>query len=337
MDQSFRRALADFIAVSAGAGHVAISKSRCLTGGAIQENWLVETEIIGGPYSGLLDLVVRIDSPTAGVDASHNRADEFVLLKAAFLAGVTVPEPLWLCEDPQVLGHPFFVMRRIEGTATGHLLIKDTRLGGDRKALLRRLGEELARIHSIKPPRQDLNFLEWYEEAPALHKIKRLHAYLDSHNAPYPALEWGLRWLASNAPPRGLITLCHRDFRTGNYMVDGNGLTGILDWEFAGWGDPMEDIGWFCAKCWRFGGKGEAGGIGEREDFYMGYEGASGRLIDRGLVRYWEVLAHAVWAVIAIQQAQRHISGKEFSLMLALTGHKLPELEYEILSMTEKA
>ena len=84
--------------------------------------------------------------------------------------------------------------------------------------------------------------------------------------------------------------LCHRDFRTGNYMVtaespQGGGLTGILDWEFAGWGAPMEDVAWFCAKCWRFGvNESEAGGISRRENFYRGYREASGREIDHRAV-----------------------------------------------------
>jgi hypothetical protein len=38
---------------------------------------------------------------------------------------------------------------------------------------------------------------------------------------------------------------------------------------------------------------------------------------------------------VAIQQAERHLSGEEDSLLLALTGHIVPELEYEILRMTE--
>ena len=57
--------------------------------------------------------------------------------------------------------------------------------------------------------------------------------------------------------------------------------------------------------------------------------------IDREAVFYWEVMAHMKWAIVAIQQAQRFCSGEEDSLLLALTGHKLPELEWEILSMTE--
>jgi aminoglycoside phosphotransferase (APT) family kinase protein len=340
MEETLRKALEAFIAREAGAERVTITESKLLTGGAVQENWLVKGEIVGGVHAGVLDAVIRTDSPSCGVAVSHSRAEEYALLKAAFAAGVTVPEPLWLCEDKTVIGRPFFVMRRVGGIAAGHALVKDERHGGDRAQLLERLGMELARIHSIRPPRADLNFLEWYEEAPALHAVNRMRRYLDTHPIPHPALEWGLRWLERHAPPRDEIALCHRDFRTGNYMVDDKGLTGILDWEFSGWGDPMEDIGWFCAKCWRFGAKGksrEAGGIGERENLYRGYEKVSGRALDRNLVHYWEVMAQASWAIIAIQQAERHTSGEEKSLMLALTGHIAPEVEYEILMMTEGA
>src|SRR5439155_782636 len=76
--------------------------------------------------------------------------------------------------------------------------------------------------------------------------------YLDRHPNPRPVLEWAIRWLETHIPPPLGPVLCHRDFRTGNYMLDSTELTGILDWEFAGWGDPDEDIGWFCCKGWRF-------------------------------------------------------------------------------------
>lgn len=338
MDTTLRNALEAFIARQTGAERVAISEAKILSGGAIQENWLIRAEVTGGSHSGALDAVVRSDSPSCGVAVSHNRGAEFALLKAAFAAGVTVPEPLWLCEDRALIGRQFFVMRRVGGIAAGHLVVKDERYGGDRRQLLERLGMELGRIHSIRPPRPELAFLEQYAGAPAHHAISRLRSYLDAHRVHHPALEWGLRWLERNAPPRDEIVLCHRDFRTGNYMVDEQGLTGILDWEFAGWGDPLEDIGWFCAKCWRMGAiQREAGGIGEREDLYRGYEKQTGRRVDPALVRYWEVMAHVVWAVIAYQQAERHVSGEENSLMLALTGHIVPELEYEILTMTEAA
>ncbi|MFJ3370554.1 phosphotransferase family protein [Pseudomonas sp. NPDC086251] len=336
MDAQSRSAIEQYLSDVGQASHVELKLADLLSGGAIQENWRVDAEFYDGPYRGLQSLVIRTDAPS-GVSVSHGRAQEYALLIAAFEAGVTVPQPLWLCEDRSVLGRPFFVMRRVEGTASAHLIARTgSGYGGDRRELAERLGREMARIHSIRPPRQDLDFLSLYEEAPAHYLIAHFRDFLDNYRTPYPTLEWGLRWLERHAPPRGDIVLTHRDFRTGNYMVDEAGLTAIIDWEFSAWSDPLEDVGWFCARCWRFGRPTlEAGGIGEREDFYRGYEAESGRRIDRDQVRYWEVMAHVRWAIIAIQQAERHISGEEESLLLALTGHIVPKLEWEILNMTE--
>jgi aminoglycoside phosphotransferase (APT) family kinase protein len=143
-----------------------------------------------------------------------------------------------------------------------------------------------------------------------------------------------LRYLERKAAAPGETVLCHNDFRTGNIMVDEAGITGILDWEFAAWGDPHEDIGWLCAKCWRFGGPGEVGGIGPRAAFHAAYEAQSGRVVDAARVAWWEIAAAIRWAVIAIDQAERHVSGREPSLELALTGHIVPELELDVLRAT---
>ena len=114
-------------------------------------------------------------------------------------------------------------------------------------------------------------------------------------------------------------------------MLDEGGVTAVLDWEFACWSDPHADLGWLCAKCWRFGNDAqEAGGIGPRAALYEGY-GA----VDDARVRWWELAAHIRWASIAVDQAERHISGVERNLELALTGHMVPGLEWEILRMVE--
>ena len=47
-------------------------------------------------------------------------------------------------------------------------------------------------------------------------------------------------------------------------------------------------------------------------------------------------MAHVRWAIIALQQAQRHLSGDEPSLEPALTSHLVPGLELEILQLTGK-
>ncbi len=330
-----KAALESFLAAASGAEAVTLEDASALTGGAIQENWLLDLRVHGGARAGQQQVVLRTDA-ASGVAVSRSRAEEFALLKVAREAGVTAPEPLWLCEDPEVLGKTFYVMARAEGTAAPHRLMKEADLGGQREGLAERLGVELAKIHSIRPPQADLGFLGTAPAQPAQAAVVRYRAYLDRLEVRSLALEWGLRWCERHAPPGRDPVLVHQDFRTGNYMVDRQGLTAILDWEFCDWGDPMSDLGWFCAKCWRYAHPElEAGGIGSREAFYRGYEKGSGEAVDHGTVAYWEVMAHLRWAVIALQQGERALSGAEDSLELALTGKLYPPLlESEILRAT---
>lgn len=330
-----RAALEAWLATAVSAERATILGLEKLGGGAIQENWALEVRVEGGPSAGTHRWVLRTDAPSP-VAASLTRMQEFALLSAAHGVGVTVPTPIGACTDAGVIGRVFYVMQRVEGTAAGHVLVRDDKWRGDRVALAHRLGAELARIHTIRPPHPPLAFLPVPAGAPALAAVARHRRWLDTYRDPRAALEWGLRWLERHAPPApAQLTLVHGDFRTGNYMVDASGLTGILDWEFACWGDPLEDIGWFCAKCWRFGADArEAGGIGAREDFYRGYESVAARAIDRDAVAYWETMAFARWAVVALMQGERHVSGAEPSLDLALTGRRIAELEYELLLRT---
>jgi aminoglycoside phosphotransferase (APT) family kinase protein len=322
-----RAPLARFIAEQAGASDVRIASLTRLSGGAVQENWRLDAVIGGKPQA----LVMRTSSASEGVPDSLSRAEEFAVLEAAYAAGVPVPEPLWLCADPSLIGRQFHIMRFVSGIAAGHRLVKDPAVGD---ALAEQLGAALARVHTIRPPCADLTFLRRPEPTPVRDTVRRIRAWLDGHRAPRPALEWVLRWLERNDPADRELALAHHDFRTGNYLVENGRLTAILDWEFADWGDPNEDIGWFCARCWRFGAnEREAGGIGSREAFYRGYQRIAGRPVARDLIPYWEVMAHARWAYVAIQQGERHLSGADRSLELALTARRPPELELEAMEL----
>jgi aminoglycoside phosphotransferase (APT) family kinase protein len=208
----------------------------------------------------------------------------------------------------------------------------------DRPGLTRRLAQEMARIHRIKPPSQTLSFLGKPPADFCISEITLLRDWLDRLTLSRPGLEWALRWCELHTPKAFETTLIHRDFRTGNYMVDHGELAAVLDWEFACWGDPMFDIGWFMAECWRFSRPDlEAGGIGSRLAFYDAYEAESGRKINDAAVRAYEVLSHCRWAVIALQQGERHTSGREPSLEHALTGKIAEELELMALRLTKPA
>lgn len=331
MDRDAIKRLEVWLARQSG-GRAQVRDLKQLSGGAIQENWRLILDLEGGDWPGTHDLVLRKDAPS-NVAVSHGRAEEFTILKHADRAGVTVPKPCVLCEETDVLGTPFFLMHRAQGTAAGHKLAK----AGLNDALAHELGRNLARIHSIADA-PDLAFVSKPDGPPAMASIHEYRSHLDALSGSHPALEWGLRWLEVNAPADARTVFCHRDYRTGNYMVDDGTLTAILDWEFAGWSDPMEDIGWLTAKCWRFGADDRVvGGIGSLDALFQGYEAESGVKLDRERLGYWQVMATMRWAVIALQQADRFVSGGERNLELALTAHIVPELEFEILSETAPA
>src|SRR5882762_3010231 len=210
--------LAGFLAEASGADRVEINALELLPGGAIQENWGLDAEFAGGRLACAQRLVLRTDAPT-GIPSSLDRIEEFAVLQAAFAAGVKVPEPLFACADPAVLGKPFFVMRRVAGMAAGREITTDPALEPALPQIAYGLGQQLARIQTIRPPLPDLGFLPAPSETSPAAQIAGFRAYLNDHPQPRPVLEWAIRWLETHVPPPLAPVLCHRDFRTGNYML----------------------------------------------------------------------------------------------------------------------
>jgi aminoglycoside phosphotransferase (APT) family kinase protein len=266
------------------------------------------------------------------VRESLTRAQEFAVLKVAHAARVLAPEPLYLCEDAAVTGGAFFIMQRLPGIAAGHRVTRDAVLVPEPARLAREVAANLARLHRVQPPHPGLGFLATML---ARDCIAHYRLYLDTLSHPYPVLEWGLRWCELNAPEREETTFIHRDYRTGNYLVHDGRLSGVLDWEFSAFGNPLEDLGWICVRYWRFARPDlVVGGIAGIEDFIPEYERVSGRNVPPHDLNYWKVMGNLRWAVVALQQLDRHLSGKEPLIEQALTGHVVSEIEQEILNLT---
>jgi aminoglycoside phosphotransferase (APT) family kinase protein len=325
-------AIEDFLRRETGGRSVTAKLVGRLGGGAIQENWAIDLDIDGK----LVPAVLRADAPS-GIDESWGKEQEFALLKVAHEAGMKAPQALWLEPTGTVIGQPFHLTTRLPGSADPRKLVRALEEEeGD--ALARELGAELAKLHRLLPATAPvaLSFLPPPPADIVAVRLAEFRRRLDALPEAQPVLEWAINRLEDEAPAYArspdAIRLCHRDFRTGNYMVENAHLVGVLDFEFAGWSDPYEDFGWFCARCWRFGMYGaEAGGIGQRAAFYAGYEEAGGGTVDDAKVRFWEQMAALRWAIMALEQAERHLSGRERSIELALTGLVALEMEYDLL------
>ena len=120
-------------------------------------------------------------------------------------------------------------------------------------------------------------------------------------------------------------------------MIDANGLCGVLDWELAHIGDPMEDLGWLCVRAWRFGSRLPVAGVGDYETLISAYQDASGVSVDREVVRWWEVLGTLKWGIMCMVQTSSHLLGMTRSHELAAIGRRVCENEYDLfLALEEK-
>jgi aminoglycoside phosphotransferase (APT) family kinase protein len=211
-----------------------------------------------------------------------------------------------------------------------------------RAHLPQQLGAALAAIHRIDPGAPALRGLLAVPAAgqtPAQAQIEQLERDLDRIGEPHPAIELCLRWLHQHEPPPPeRLVLVHGDYRIGNLLVTPEGLAGVIDWEFAHLGDPLEDLAWGLIREWRFGvDELRCGGVGSAEDYFAAYEAAGGTAIDRRHAFYWEVLHNVRWAVGTLNQAERHLSGVEPNLEFASLGRRCAEMELEALTLIAAA
>jgi aminoglycoside phosphotransferase (APT) family kinase protein len=290
-----------------------------LSGGASRETWALDVAAPGGTRSLILQ---RLRAGT--VAGGPGMVGEAALIRAAHDLGVPVPRVL-AADGGEAIGAPCIVMERLEGETIARKLLRDDEWAVARGRVVDQAGAALAAIHRIDP-----------SVAPSLRaadQLEEMRALLDGFGTPLPAFELALRWLREHRAPSPRQAVVHGDFRLGNLLIDGHGLAGVLDWELSHVGDPVEDLGWFCVRAWRFGSPLPAGGMGTREALLDAYARAGGAAVDLEELRWWEVLGTLKWGLICIVQSQVHLGGAVRSVELAAIGRRVCENEWDVLSL----
>ncbi|XWX03164.1 phosphotransferase family protein [Aggregatilineales bacterium SYSU G02658] len=311
---------------------VTVTAAQPLSGGASRDTWKLTLQ--GADVT--LEQVLRRDLPTQMFDEALTRAQEFHIMRVAHAHGVKVAKVRALCEDPTVLGSPFFVMDYVPGVSIGTKVIHAPELAAARERLPQQLAEQLARIHRL--PMDELGFLPRAPEGTAYSRyvVDQMYALLDKLGVHNPVWEWTLRWAQNHLPTQTRTTVIHGDFRVGNLLVDEQGLAAVIDWEFAHIGDPNEELGYICMRDWRFRAiDRHFAGLSDRETFLQAYEAASGLPVDRQAVDWWEIMGNIRWGIICMSQANRHLSGLEPSVELASLGRRSAEMQLEALRLIE--
>ena len=283
---------------------VAVDQLAKISGGASRETYrfrLTWADPDGGARERRL--ILRRDPPASLIETQ--RRVEFEAYRAFHGTAVPVPEMLWLEEDEAHLGYPFFIAEEIAGFEAGPGVLFTEPYVQHLEAVGRSKWTILGEIAKADPqPFAAAAGLE----APAAdacwrRELDHWEAVLDEDEdatEPLPITRAAIRWLRANPPPPAQrVGVVHGDFRTGNFLYDAaGGIHGILDWEMAHLGDPLEDLGWSFNPVWSFG-RGVPGGLMPRDQAIATWEAASGLKADPAGLHWWElfncVKGQAIW------------------------------------------
>ena len=174
---------------------------------------------------------------------AHDMVREHRVVTALRDTDVPVPATYALCEDPDVIGAPFYVMEKVEGTPY-RLSSELSALGPDRTAAISaRMIDTLATLHAVDPAAVGLTdfgrpegFLE--------RQVRRWKKQLDaSHSRDLAGADELHAALTTGVPEQSPPGIVHGDFRLDNLLVDDSDqVAAVLDWEMATIGDPLTDV-----------------------------------------------------------------------------------------------
>jgi aminoglycoside phosphotransferase (APT) family kinase protein len=171
-------------------------------------------------------------------------AREYHVMSALAPTPVPVPAMVTLCEDPAVIGAPFYVMEYVEGTILRRTKDTDTLNDSQRTALAHRLIDTLADLHEVDPAEVGLSDFG-HPEGFLERQVRRWSQQLErSRSREIPGFDDLAAELATNVPASQRASVVHGDYRLDNVLVGpGQQIMAVLDWEMATLGDPLCDLG----------------------------------------------------------------------------------------------
>ena len=294
----------------------------------------LELEQFPGGHSNLTYLLRYGDSefvlrrPPLGPVAptAHDMPREYNLLSVINPHFPLAPKPVLLCDDPTVIGAPFYLMERRKGLIVRQSL--PAALENEfaaRKRLSEAVIDTLAALHAVDI--YDTGIVSVGKPEGLVRRQVRGWAerWQRSKIGPLEQMERIVSWLEKNLPPESdqrTATIVHNDFKLDNLMLDVNDPTriiAVLDWEMTTVGDPLIDLG-LVLTYWTMQGPKEdpknrsltavTNGPGwmTRDEIIAHYQSKTGR--DLSCILFYEIFARFKIAVVIQQIYFRYVKGQ---------------------------
>jgi aminoglycoside phosphotransferase (APT) family kinase protein len=205
---------------------------KTLSAGHSNETYLVEG----------LNEILRMPPSEEGLLPPYDMARQHAILSAVKAHAPTVPLPtmLELCEDPGVIGDPFFLMSCVPGEAFEYSV------------------PDWLAADPVEGPERLCR--QWFDAVLGVHRMATEHMHRGGRNVKEEAAWWLSVARGAEADPRlievledlearpprtsGAPTPVHGDPKHGNCLWHEGQLTALLDWEMTQIGEPLLDLGY---------------------------------------------------------------------------------------------
>jgi acyl-CoA dehydrogenase len=283
---------------------------------------------------GRAQYVLRKKPAGTLVASAHAIDREYRVMKALSGTNVPVPRMLAYCEDPELLGTPFYVMAFLDGR-----VMVDQSLPGmspaERGQIYAEMNRVLAVLHQVDYASLGLTSFgkpgNYFQR-----QIERWSRQCRASTLPLgPAMQNLMAWLPEHIPAGDETTIVHGDYRLDNLVFHAHEprIIGVIDWELSTLGHSLADLSYHCMSwhiaptLWR----GIAGldlaalGIPSEAAYVQQYARSTGR--ER--IAHWDFyMAYNLFRMSAILHgiAQRAHEGNAASSDAVETGRKAQPL-----------
>jgi aminoglycoside phosphotransferase (APT) family kinase protein len=297
---------------------VAIENLARIPGGASRETYRFDA-ITRETTRGL---ILRRDPISTLIETE--RQGEYRAYQSFHPRGIPTPEPIHLDEQGGLLERPFFIMSRIDGGTAANPFAPNPYAPHEHE-IGRQFFELLGQI--AKTPVEDLPFTQdlpiptpetcWQSQ------LAHWENTIDTDELrPQPIARAAIRKLRrAPPPPAQKIAVIHGDYRSGNFLHDGNGrILAILDWEMAHLGDPLEDLGWALDPLWAHGDPSRPAGTILQETAIEIWEKSSGLTVNPEAFAWWQLFNAVKGLAIWISAAHAYRKGGGTDPVLGFSG-----------------
>lgn len=179
--------------------------------------------------------------------SAHDMGREYRVLSVLHQAFPLAPRAYLYCEDPAVIGAPFFVMERREGIVVRRSL-PDLFTGQPNapRRMSEALVDALVDLHAVDYAVLGLDDLGRPDGFIRRQVEGWYRRWQGAQTVEIAEMERVYQWLRANQPLSSFVSLVHNDYKLDNVMLDPGEpgrIVAIFDWDMCTLGDPLSDLG----------------------------------------------------------------------------------------------